>query len=74
MTAKEIVRTLKPYKQYAKWLVVSGGEPLLQFDFELARHLYSDWRICVETNGTQPLDFDVDHLSFSPKLNGNTFK
>ena len=67
MTAREIVDKLKTYKQYANWLVVSGGEPLLQFDFELVRQLYSDWQICLETNGTQSLEFDVDHLSFSPK-------
>ena len=67
MTGKEIVNKLKPYKNYANWLVVSGGEPLLQFDFNLARQLYSDWHICLETNGTQPLNFDVDHISFSPK-------
>ena len=67
MTAEQIVSELKPYRNYAEWVVVSGGEPLLQFEFELARHLFHDWKICIETNGTQSLDFDVDHISFSPK-------
>jgi|15BtaG_2_1085339.scaffolds.fasta_scaffold24921_2 organic radical activating enzyme len=66
MTAEQIVKKLKPYRNYAEWLVVSGGEPLLQFDFNLASQL-DEWKICVETNGTQAIDFQVDHVSFSPK-------
>ena len=36
MTAGQIVSELKFYKNYAEWLVVSGGEPLLQFDFNFS--------------------------------------
>ncbi|MAK37117.1 MAG: hypothetical protein CMC15_13265 [Flavobacteriaceae bacterium] len=73
MTANQIVKELKSYKNYAEWLVVSGGEPLLQFDFNLASQL-DEWKICVETNGTQAIDFDVDHISFSPKTKKECIK
>lgn len=73
MTANQIVSELKFYKNYAEWLVVSGGEPLLQFDFNLASQL-KDWKLCIETNGTQAIDFEVDHLSFSPKTKKERIK
>ena len=73
MTAEQIVKKLKTYRNYAEWLVVSGGEPLLQFDFNLASQL-GEWKICVETNGTQAIDFDVDHISFSPKTKKESIK
>lgn len=54
-----------------RWCVLTGGEPLLQVDVELARWLREkDWRIAIETNGTLPplKDIAFDHVCVSPKL------
>lgn len=49
------------------WVTVSGGEPLLQLDAELAGALRARWKVAVETNGTRPLLAEVDHVTCSPK-------
>jgi 7-carboxy-7-deazaguanine synthase len=53
------------------WVVITGGEPALQFDEELLEALRSPgFRIAVESNGTKRTDAltAVDHLCISPKL------
>lgn len=56
-----------------RWIIVSGGEPMLQADVELFRRLKYDWKtsIAVETNGTVPIGRElrslIDHLTVSPK-------
>ena len=50
-------------------LVISGGEPLLQVDFELLRAL-SGFELHLETNGSLSLGAlldEFDHISMSPK-------
>lgn len=51
------------------WVVITGGEPLLQFDVHLAEDLRAaGFKIAVETNGTVPLKVHaVDWLTVSPK-------
>jgi organic radical activating enzyme len=56
------------------FLVITGGEPLLFLDNDLLRELRSRFdRICIETNGTQPLPEYVHEnplsvwVSWSPK-------
>jgi 7-carboxy-7-deazaguanine synthase len=51
-----------------KFVVCTGGEPLLQFDARLieAFHL-RDFEIAVETNGTLPAPAGLDWLCVSPK-------
>lgn len=54
-----------------KWVVLTGGEPLLQVDKALFRALVADgWRVAIETNGTVALPDGVlpDWLTVSPKL------
>jgi 7-carboxy-7-deazaguanine synthase len=50
-------------------VVVTGGEPSLQFDQALSQTLRSNgYRIAMETNGSRPLDLSlVDWLTVSPK-------
>lgn len=56
MSADEIIRTFRTYKDEAEWIVISGGEPLLQLDDELIGRLQNmGWKINLETNGTLPL-------------------
>mgnify|MGYP003153207034 FL=1 len=76
MSANEIVGTFKTYIGEAEWIVISGGEPLLQLDDELLDLLHADdWLINVETNGTFNItNRDVEHISFSPKTSRNQIK
>lgn len=54
-----------------RWVVISGGEPMLQLDLALIQVLHTDhWRIAVETNGTIESDLyqHLDWVCCSPKL------
>lgn len=49
-------------------VVITGGEPMLQFDQELARALLAmPMYVAIETNGTKPIPFWVDWVCVSPK-------
>jgi 7-carboxy-7-deazaguanine synthase len=49
-------------------VVVTGGEPTLQWDAPLAAALHAaGFRIHMESNGTRPLGGPVDWLTVSPK-------
>src|SRR3954471_11940992 len=51
-----------------RFVVVTGGEPLLQLDTALIEALHRrDFRIAVETNGTVPPPPGIDWLCVSPK-------
>ena len=51
-----------------RFVVFTGGEPLLQLDEELIAQLHALGFACaVETNGTQPAPAGVDWLCVSPK-------
>ncbi len=59
-----------------RWVVITGGEPLLQVDRHLLETLKSaGWHLALETNGTlNPMDEHgfvadlFDHITLSPKL------
>lgn len=69
MTADEIVaRLLELDRHRARMVVVTGGEPTLQWDAPLADALHgAGFRIHMESNGTRPLGAPVDWLTVSPK-------
>ena len=51
-----------------RWVVCTGGEPLLQLDAELIAALHAqDIQIAVETNGTIEAPEGIDWLCVSPK-------
>jgi 7-carboxy-7-deazaguanine synthase (Cx14CxxC type) len=51
-----------------RWVVCTGGEPLLQLDAELIAALHAqDIQIAVETNGTIAAPEGIDWLCVSPK-------
>jgi 7-carboxy-7-deazaguanine synthase len=51
-----------------RFVVLTGGEPLLQVDGQLIRELHAaDFEIAVETNGTIDPPSDIDWLCVSPK-------
>lgn len=73
MTAQEIVTEalrLMPHNGPASCSVIlSGGEPTLQYDEELSLALRSmDIFTAIETNGNNPLKAPVDWVSCSPKV------
>ena len=72
MTAEEIVAALNEQwpGEGKRWVVLTGGEPLLTIDQELVRALRdAGWSLALETNGSiaTPSD-DFDHVCVSPKL------
>lgn len=51
-----------------RYVVCTGGEPLLQLDSALIAALHArEFEIAVETNGTQPAPPGIDWLCVSPK-------
>lgn len=51
-----------------RFVVCTGGEPLLQLDDALLEALHAhDFRVAVETNGTRPVPAGVDWICVSPK-------
>jgi organic radical activating enzyme len=69
MTAEAIVARLRELDAHgARTVVVTGGEPTLQWDAELAAALRdAGFRVHMESNGTRVLAAPVDWLTVSPK-------
>jgi organic radical activating enzyme len=69
MTADAIVARLIELDDHASRLViVTGGEPTLQYDAELADALHAaGFAVHMESNGTRPVVGAVDWLTISPK-------
>jgi 7-carboxy-7-deazaguanine synthase (Cx14CxxC type) len=64
------ITSLWPAGRRAKFVVCTGGEPLLQLDPKLIEALHRrGFEIAVETNGTIPLPPDLDWVCVSPKGN-----
>ncbi len=68
-TADEIVARLVALdRHHARMVVVTGGEPTLQWDTELSDALrLSGFRTHMESNGTRPVAGHIDWLTISPK-------
>lgn len=53
----------------SKYVVFTGGEPLLQLDAALIASLHrAGFEIAIETNGTLPVPEGVDWICVSPKM------
>jgi 7-carboxy-7-deazaguanine synthase (Cx14CxxC type) len=51
-----------------RYVVCTGGEPLLQLDEDLIEKLHRrDFEVAVETNGTKPAPASLDWICVSPK-------
>jgi len=72
-TASDLVATISsvwPHGHTNRYVVLTGGEPLLQVDPELIRKLHqADFEIAVETNGTLEPPNGIDWVCVSPKAN-----
>jgi 7-carboxy-7-deazaguanine synthase len=69
MTAKAIVQKLRELDTgHTDRVVVTGGEPTLQWDAEVAAAVRgAGFRVHMESNGTRALAGPVDWLTVSPK-------
>ncbi|MCM1483956.1 MAG: 7-carboxy-7-deazaguanine synthase QueE [Muribaculaceae bacterium] len=66
LTADEIVREVMQHP--ARFIVITGGEPLLQLDKELIDALHhAGFSIAVETNGSIAPPEGIDWVTCSPK-------
>ena len=62
------VNDLWPKESGRKYVVCTGGEPLLQLDEELINALHHhDFEIAIETNGTITVPAGIDWICVSPK-------
>ena len=51
-----------------KYVVFTGGEPLLQLDAELINAMHdAGFEVAIETNGTLPVPESIDWVCVSPK-------
>jgi 7-carboxy-7-deazaguanine synthase (Cx14CxxC type) len=66
----DAVETAWPTNDSAhRFVVCTGGEPLLQLDEDLIDALHGrGFEIAVETNGTRPAPHGIDWLCVSPKI------
>ncbi|MET3139009.1 7-carboxy-7-deazaguanine synthase [Undibacterium sp. GrIS 1.2] len=64
------INNLWPHDYAAsKYVVFTGGEPLLQLDTELITAMHAvGFEIAIETNGTLPVPEGVDWICVSPKM------
>src|ERR1051325_4392842 len=72
-TASELARAVASvwpadYRTDRRFVVCTGGEPLLQLDQPLVEALHAEgFEVAVETNGTVPPPVGIDWLCVSPK-------
>lgn len=63
-----LVASLWPEGQGHRYIVITGGEPMLQIDQPLIDALHAQgFEIAVETNGTLPVPEGIDWICVSPK-------
>src|SRR5439155_25251284 len=64
----ERIVALWPENEAARFVVCSGGEPLLQLDPKLIAALHArGCEVAIETNGTLPVPDGIDWVCVSPK-------
>ncbi|MBT35106.1 MAG: 7-carboxy-7-deazaguanine synthase [Rickettsiales bacterium] len=69
-TSKELVKNIISYwpVKTRPFVVLTGGEPMLQVDSNLIRELKThNFEIAIETNGTLRVPRDIDWICVSPK-------
>ena len=69
-TASELNEKVKSIsKANCKFIVLTGGEPLLQLDKDLIDSFHdSGYYLALETNGTKKIIDDIDWITISPKI------
>lgn len=68
----EQIAALWPAGQAHRYVVLTGGEPLLQVDEPLLQALHAQgFEIALETNGSLPVPAGVDWICVSPKASAD---
>ncbi len=63
------INSLWPKNKRNKFIVFTGGEPLLQLDNELIKNIkVKGFKVAIETNGTLPVPNLIDWICVSPKI------
>jgi len=71
----ELINDQWPKNYEFKYVVLTGGEPLLQVDDDLIEQLHSlGFEIAVETNGTIKAPEGIDWICVSPKSNAKVIQ
>jgi len=66
----KFVNELWPIEKNNKYIVCTGGEPLLQLDYELVDAFQSfGFEVAIETNGTIEAPKNINWICVSPKAN-----
>jgi 7-carboxy-7-deazaguanine synthase (Cx14CxxC type) len=69
-SAEGLVEQLETLAGATRFVVCTGGEPLLQLDAALIDALHArQFEIAIETNGTLPVPAGIDWVCVSPKAN-----
>jgi organic radical activating enzyme len=69
MSAQEIIAEVLRFMPKDRMVILTGGEPTLQYDEELSLAFRSMGIFtAIETNGNNPLKASVDWISCSPKV------
>lgn len=69
LTLEELMAEIHAAGNGCKSVVLTGGEPALQYDEALSNALYAEeYRIAMETNGSVPVTCVVNWLTVSPKV------
>lgn len=64
----ERVSSLWNARKGRRFVVLTGGEPMLQVNADLIAALHArDFEIAIETNGTFPVPHEIDWICVSPK-------
>lgn len=69
----KVVDSLWPENSQNKYVVCTGGEPLLQLNETLVNEFHQiGFEIAIETNGTIPVPEGIDWICMSPKVKSST--
>jgi 7-carboxy-7-deazaguanine synthase len=76
LTTDEIIERVRVLGGDAcEWILLTGGEPTLQIDERFVEQLHREgYKVGIETNGTNKVPNEVDHITVSPKSAEHTIE
>lgn len=75
LTTEALMDWIKRVAGKCRWIIATGGEPLLQLDTPLIDTFHSNgFQVAVETNGTIKAPDGIDYLVLSPKIAEHAIK
>jgi organic radical activating enzyme len=74
MTLEQLANELKAYGR-CKWIVWTGGEPMLQLNDDVISYFHSrGYKQSIESNGNHPIPRSLDWIVVSPKVAEHVLK